>query len=614
MLTKLLFHKNVDKSLLQSGGMTFPVQFHNAIYNHCGQKLERGDTKIIKVDIEGTLYDAKLYNVNWSYETRATDALQLRYSKNQPIALKLQSMFPEINQCVENGVAIPDELKQTIDFGISDQPEVFCFEKVKTNMTREELKEGFKNYLKRIGLKAVSNYYPTSIDRQYVKDSVKKLFNEESVYDLDSPEKIMQVYEVVKGTQEDKTCHGQGSCGTKKYAAYYATIMNNKPVFLSEEEIALCSDNLKYLIAAKAKPFLILGGFSGTGKSQKVKELAYLTCPKYDELQKGNDPGNYALISVKPNWHDSTELLGYYSSISQKYVCTDFMRFLVKAMNYPNIPFFVCLDEMNLAPVEEYLAEYLSVLESRKNIEGTIISSPLVSAGVFKADYKVDIFKDLGINDDEDGESIKEQLLTDGLTLPQNVIVIGTVNMDDTTNSFSRKVIDRALTFETEVEKFTVDGYFDQVDTLCYGDLESSRFICDQVKASDAVAEELDLLSDTDKDVVIKFMNDINERMSNSPFQVSYRVLNEIILYYRALKHLTPNDVSWDKVLSTILLTKVLPRIEGDSDRVKAPLEGLRDYVDTCTNKALWKPVADKIEYMLKPFANAIDGFTRFWI
>ena len=109
-------------------------------------------------------------------------------------------------------------------------------------------------------------------------------------------------------------------------------------------------------------------------------------------------------------------------------------------------------------------------------------------------------------------------------------------------------------------------------------------------------------------------MNDINERMANSPFQVSYRVLNEIILYYRALKKLTPGDASLEKVMCTILLTKVLPRIEGDSDRVKKPLEGLRDYVDTCTNKALWKPVADKINYILKPFENAIDGFTRFWI
>ena len=125
--------------------------------------------------------------------------------------------------------------------------------------------------------------------------------------------------------------------------------------------------NKQYLTAIRTKPFLILGGFSGTGKSQKVKELAYLTCPS--ELQGEKAPGNYALISVKPNWHDSTELLGYESTIANKYIVTDFMRFVVKAMQTPNTPFFCCMDEMNLAPVEEYFAEFLSVLESRKKVQ-----------------------------------------------------------------------------------------------------------------------------------------------------------------------------------------------------------------------------------------------------
>ena len=615
MLTKLLFHKNVDKSLLQKGGLTIPVDSINDILAHFGKSLNKGKSENIKIEIEGKLYNCKLTIPN--IKDKKQDTLQIRYTGKQPIARKLQSMFPDIYNCVIQGKNIPDDIKQTIAFGLTDEAGVFCFEKDNNTMTREELKEGFRRYLKRIGLD-ISKSYPTNIDKSYVKEAVKNKYGLESVYDLDSKEKIMEIYEIVKGTLEDKKCHGQGSCAVKKYASYYLSITKNKVNSLSDEEIELCSDNLKYLIAAKAKPFLIFGGFSGTGKSQKVKELAYLTCPKLDDLQNGNDPGNYALISVKPNWHDSTELLGYYSTIGQKYVCTDFMRFLVKAMKYPDIPFFVCLDEMNLAPVEEYLAEYLSVLESRKNVDGAIISSPLISAGIFNTSYQVDIFKELGIPSDGDQEEensiIIEQLQQDGLTLPQNVIVIGTVNMDDTTNSFSRKVIDRAITFETEIEKFTVDGYFEQVDTLRYGNLDSSRFICDKVKASDVITEEPNLLSDTDKEIIINFMNDINERMSNSPFQVSYRVLNEIILYYRALKKLTPDDASLEKVLCTILLTKVLPRIEGDSDRVKKPLEGLRDYVDTCTNKALWKPVADKINYMLKPFENAIDGFTRFWI
>lgn len=151
---------------------------------------------------------------------------------------------------------------------------------------------------------------------------------------------------------------------------------------LNDTDFKLCNSNFALLVAAKTKPFLILGGFSGTGKSMKVKELAYLTCPK-GELQEGQEPGNYCLVSVKPNWHDSTELLGYYSNIGKKYMVTDFIKFLVKAMKYPIVPFYVCMDEMNLAPVEEYFAEYLSVLESRKVVDGQVKSAALVPAVIF---------------------------------------------------------------------------------------------------------------------------------------------------------------------------------------------------------------------------------------
>ena len=73
------------------------------------------------------------------------------------------------------------------------------------------------------------------------------------------------------------------------------------------------------------------------------------------------------MIEVKPNWHDSTELLGYYSNLSKGYQFKKFVKFLVKAKMYPEVPFFVCLDEMNLAPVEQYFAEILSILETRKH-------------------------------------------------------------------------------------------------------------------------------------------------------------------------------------------------------------------------------------------------------
>ena len=427
---------------------------------------------------------------------------------------------------------------------------------------------------------------------------------------------------------------------TEKITEYVNIIATNSHTYmfdchykLTDEEYKLCKENFTYIAAAKAKPFLILGGFSGTGKSQKVKELAYLTCPDVDNLQKGQDPGNYCLISVKPNWHDSTELLGYYSNIGQKYVCTDFMRFIVKAMKYPLIPFYICMDEMNLAPVEEYFAEYLSVLESRKSIDGRVVSSALIPSDIFNK-YD-DIFTALGLTNDD--EEIKNELKKNGLCLPQNLIVIGTVNMDDTTNSFSRKVIDRAMTFETKIEDIQTADYFNlDNDALSYKNITCpERFINDQVRVLEIMKEPAaDFTIDAgDTDInkeFTQFINELNKAMGNgkgydtknslgvSPFQVSYRVLNEAVLYYRSLSVLYPEQATLDKVFNDILMMKVLPRIEGEQDRAKKPLEGLQQFIskrvgDDESKRAIWQDSLQKINYMLLPFGKGGDGFTTFW-
>ena len=395
-----------------------------------------------------------------------------------------------------------------------------------------------------------------------------------------------------------------------------------------------------YLAAIKTKPFLILGGFSGTGKSQKVKELAFLTCPNDEEMSKRlgnteNTPGNYCLVSVRPNWHDSTDLLGYYSSINDKYIVTDFVRFLVKAMQYPKIPFFVCLDEMNLAPVEEYFAEFLSVLESRKKVGDKILTDPLLSADWFNKKYKnYNIFDDIdlkrigqeqskgenrqasffGAVDEEpfDRMDIVERLMENGLCLPQNVVVIGTVNMDDTTNSFSRKVIDRAMTFETIVEEFD-NKYYEAEDTMTYGGSKTGDWtwiLPDEVKANETIEHTPNLLDENQKAEVTNFINEVNTCLKGSPFQIAYRILNETILYYRATKIVSQSEADLNKVFDDILMQKVLPRIEGDYDKTYKPLAALKTKAETKG----WTKSKEKIDFMLGRFSKDDQGgFTSFW-
>ena len=418
---------------------------------------------------------------------------------------------------------------------------------------------------------------------------------------------------------------------------------------LLQETVDLVSEEYNYIAAIKTKPFVILGGFSGTGKSIEVKALAFASCPTDGILNVSEtSPGNYLLVSVKPNWHDATEITGFYSSVQGKYYVTDFMRFLVKAKTYEekNVPFFVCLDEMNLAPVEEYFADFLSVIESRKRkSNGKIVTDALVPASVFNEKYSDDynIFLDLGLlpaneewkaddinaleydsqNEAFVRQDIVESLRKDGLTIPQNVVIVGTVNMDDTTNSFSRKVIDRAMTFETMVGTFT-NEYFEYDVSLQY--LKNPRkgelFISDEVRATEMLIDKRYSLSNDEENNIISYINGINTDLDGTPFKISYRILNETILLYRSKKEIErimeedggfEEDVKFDTDLNSIfddiLMQKVLPRIEGDYEKCSSCLSKL----SRRASDNGWAKSENKIEFMIRRFGKDKSGFTSFW-
>lgn len=387
-----------------------------------------------------------------------------------------------------------------------------------------------------------------------------------------------------------------------------------------------------YLRAMRTKPFLLLAGISGTGKSRIVKQMAFDSCPDTDGLRADEtSPGNYCLIEVKPNWHDSTELLGYESKIGgAHYVLTPFVRFLVKAMFYPEAPFFVCLDEMNLAPVEQYFAEFLSVLESRTKVGDRIVSEPLVKADIFKkySDLSEKLFAQSEENThynnvQETSEltprygkeaEVFEILKDKGLRIPPNVIVIGTVNMDETTHQFSRKVIDRAMTIEMNLpEGDPFMDFYNNASQLVYREnpVPASLYLSTEVKASDVI----DALAAADADLterlkgeVAKFLNGLNTALDGTPFKVAYRVQNELLLYFYQ-SWCEDKDNDWESILSTscdqILMMKVLPRIEGDEELLEKPLERLATFC------AAYPDASKKIAEMKSRLDQS--HFASFW-
>ncbi|MCB9018516.1 MAG: hypothetical protein H6544_07995, partial [Prevotellaceae bacterium] len=316
---------------------------------------------------------------------------------------------------------------------------------------------------------------------------------------------------------------------------------------------------------------------------------------------------------------DSSELIGYVSRINgEKYVVGPFLKFVVKAIQDPETPYFLCLDEMNLAPVEQYFAEYLSIIESRKkNDFDEIKTDPIVDYDDTDA-YKSLIDQLFTANDDERGLYLtKEKTKGKRLSLPSNLIVVGTVNMDETTFSFSRKVLDRAMTIEMNgVDLYSgLSSRFEKI-----GKLGSADLVGDAVEGVDVYEEHKDVC-----DNVLGYLESINEVLSNTPFKIAYRTRNEFLLYvvnnlpYN--KDADGNDIAESVViaraLDEITSMKILSRIEGDDTKVS---NNLLDTLSTTIKDGLQKIVGESafestasLPKLVEMTKRLESGYTSFW-
>ena len=349
--------------------------------------------------------------------------------------------------------------------------------------------------------------------------------------------------------------------------------------------------SLQYLTALRTKPFMLLAGISGTGKSRIVRKLAQATVT--EELQKAegyegtdfaNDrwklhsPANFELIQVKPNWHNSMDVIGYLSNIpSPHYVFTPFIEFIVKAWQYPEVPFFLCLDEMNLAPVEEYFAEFLSAIESRSFEGGEYMTDPIIkpfnSFGDDVAKMMVNtLFPNFTAGDTESTTTkIIKHFRIKGLTLPKNLIVIGTVNMDETTFSFSRKVLDRAMSVEmneVNYDSFLNDTTDDDLKAIVQAfeendDADLNALLVDRHIEAREIIDELG----DDAKFAIDYLKRINALLEGTPFKLGYRAANEALIYLQASYEFGHTDRI--AALDNFTLMKILSRVEGDEMKLK---------------------------------------------
>jgi len=391
---------------------------------------------------------------------------------------------------------------------------------------------------------------------------------------------------------------------------------------ITDNEIRQASSCFRpFITAIKSKPFLLLAGISGTGKSRIVRELARACWDEGSEEYEAQKPRNFEMVQVKPNWHDSSELIGYVSRVSGEpvYVAGDFLKFVARAWEEPDVPYFLCLDEMNLAPVEQYFAEYLSVVESRKvNEDGEIITDPILKKS--KEDWYRVFTSEL--TDDDD---VRNRFLEDGICIPQNLIIIGTVNMDETTFSFSRKVLDRAMTIE--MNEVDLEGGLDTRHEKI-GKLGAAELIGTAVEGVDVYGTYKDVC-----DTAIEYLQKINEKLEGTPFKIAYRTRNEVLLY--VVNNLPYNQIEGDgestykeefviaRALDEITNMKILSRIEGDESKVSEGFlndlkETIKDGLESVFEELFDEDDDDvytsvslaKLDEMKKRLAS---GYTSFW-
>lgn len=181
-------------------------------------------------------------------------------------------------------------------------------------------------------------------------------------------------------------------------------------------------DVLRLYTAIKTKPFVILAGLTGSGKSTIARLFA-------EALGSTARNGGFRRIAVRPDWIDQSEVLGHVNPMSSRFEPGWLAHVALECQRAPERLFVVLLDEMNLAPVEQYLAEYLSALEESRS--GSIPTLPLYSPGAEPE------------NADEWPSAIP---------FPMNMVLIGTVNVDETTRALSERVLDRANVLQLSVE------------------------------------------------------------------------------------------------------------------------------------------------------------------
>ena len=348
-----------------------------------------------------------------------------------------------------------------------------------------------------------------------------------------------------------------------------------------------------FFLALTVSPLVILSGISGTGKSLLPRKFAKLTNSLFHP------------IPVQPQWSDNSDLFGYVPTLAPtKYVKGALIKGLLEAKRRSEKLVVATLDEMNLAPVEHYFSDFLSIAETRSRENGKITTDELP----------------IELPDAPTAETADEVELK-GIRLPSNLRIVGTANMDETTHTFSPKVLDRAFTIEfDDPELTTFASGSDAEGPRAFEDL--ARLVIEEsnpITIHEARGQSQDLFEH-----VAQLLSEIQDILSPAGIKFGYRTRDAILMYLHFWKTFGLSDImAGYAALDLCILQKILPKISGSGEGLA---EALKDLSAWLAARATPQEGADALELEFTGlFARSqrkvdrmaqileLDGATRFW-
>tara|TARA_R100000935_G_scaffold58341_1_gene94975 strand:+ start:2050 stop:4314 length:2265 start_codon:yes stop_codon:yes gene_type:complete len=297
----------------------------------------------------------------------------------------------------------------------------------------------------------------------------------------------------------------------------------------------------RYISSLATKPFVLLSGLSGSGKTKLAQCFAEWIC---------EEDSQYCIVPVGADWTNREPLLGYVNALDDKqYILPEngALELIIRANNDKENPYFLILDEMNLSHVERYFADFLSVMESKDNFK---------------------------LHSDQE---LEKSNVPHELAWPQNFFVVGTVNIDETTYMFSPKVLDRANVIEfrvdeTEIESFLIESK--EITTIAkMGASMSSSFV--------EIAKYCTNNNDFSQ-LNSELLNFFKE-LQNLGAEFGYRTASEIQTLFSKLDLVNPSYATKEnEKIDIAIMQKLLPKLHGSRRK-------LLDTLNLLANKCLEK-------------------------